>query len=503
MEMDLELARFALDRAVIGILHVSLDGRLRYANDFIANKLGYSRDELATMTIFDLNPTLTPQTWPAHIQRFMKPGITSFETVHRRKSGVSFPVEVTVQHVEYRGEPFFLACSRDLSEQKLAEAERERLRQDLAQAQKLESLGRLASGVAHDFNTLLSIIILGSEALLDEVTPAQRERLDEIRDAAVRSGELTHQLLTFARKRALAPRALDLGQAIDGMSKMLGRLIGGGFELRLVRPPELGPVAIDDAQLNQLVANLVLNARDACGEKGTITVEVRDVDASDPLLALHGVPARASVLLSVSDTGQGMTREVLEHLFEPFFTTKQPGRGTGLGLATVFGIVSQHDGAIRVESTVGQGTTFRCFFPRATRSAHAPLDTLAPTHSEPVGTETILLVEDEPAVLRLTQGVLETLGYRVLAANGPREAMKLAETEGAAIALVVTDVAMPEVSGVELVAALRERWPGRRVLYVSGHSAEATLRLDAQTGHLQKPVLRAALAQKVREMLDR
>ncbi|MFO0599585.1 MAG: ATP-binding protein [Myxococcaceae bacterium] len=501
-DADLELARFALDHAAVGILHVSLDARLLYANDFIVNKLGWSRDELRAMTIFDLNPTLTPQTWPAHSERFMRPGATTFETMHRPRHGVPFPVEVTVEYVEFRGQRFFLASSRDLFAQKLLEAERAKLQQDLAQAQKLESLGRLAGGVAHDFNNLLSIIILGSEELLLEANAAQRAGLEEIRDAALRSGELTRQLLTFARKQPIAPRPLDLGASVDGMSKMLSRILGEGMALQVVRPRELGLVSIDPTQLDQLVANLVLNARDACQGRGEVTVEVRDLRSGDPLFAAHGVPDRQSVLLAVRDTGEGISPEALPHIFEPFFTTKQSGRGTGLGLATVFGIVRAHDGAVRVESEPGRGTSFLCIFPRVASSRVTPTPSLAPTVIEPRGTETLLLVEDDPAVLRLTQGVLESLGYRVLAAGDARTAMRHAETEGATLALVVCDVVMAPMSGVELVAALRERWPALKALFISGYSADAAIRLDERTHSLQKPATRTALASQVRALID-
>jgi len=384
--------------------------------------------------------------------------------------------------------------------------EREQLRAQLNQAQKLESIGRLAGGVAHDFNNMLSVIIGHSELIIEQLKPGDplRAELDEIRKAAQRSTDLTRQLLTFARKQNVSPRLLDLNATVAGMLKMLRRLIGENIELNWQPSSNLAPVWMDPSQIDQILANLCVNARDAIGTKGAITIATAAASFDEASCATHsGSSPGAYVLLSVNDTGCGMDSQVLTSIFEPFFTTKEAGKGTGLGLATVYGIVKQNQGFIGVESAPGRGTTFTIYLPQA---AAAPATSPAPESPEKAvrGSETILLVEDEIAILNMTKTMLTKLGYTVLAASSPNEALVLAE-EADRIDLLVSDVIMPGINGRELLAKLLERRPGLKHLFMSGYTASVIDQhgVLAENEHfIQKPFSLKDLAVQVRTALD-
>ncbi|MFZ5441778.1 MAG: ATP-binding protein [Myxococcota bacterium] len=496
-DAELKLSQFSLDRAAIGILRISLDGRLLSANEFICQKLGYSREELLEMTIFDINPTFTPEDWARHIKLFI--GLSTprvFETVHRRKSGVTFPVEVTVTYLQFEGQEFFVACSRDLTDQKLAEAERARLQAQLSSTQRLDSVGRLAGGVAHDFNNMLTVILGRTDELLEELPPESpwREALEEILQAAQRSAELTRQLLTFARRGSSTPRVLDLDTSIAATVKMLRRLIGEEIELTFDAGSGGWPVKLDPAQLDQVLVNLVVNARDAIAATGRISLGTSQLRVAERSGAL---PPGEYVRLLVRDDGAGMDAETRERIFEPFFSTKAVGRGTGLGLATVFGIVSQSAGHITVESEPGRGTTFSLFFPRAA-DAHEPGE--RETFVARGGNERVLLVEDDPMVLRLTHALLETLGYAVTSVACPTDA--LAALRAVTFDALVTDLLLPELSGRELARTARTLQPSLGVLLMSGHLEEAGANLPVGTQHIRKPFTRLQLDQRLRAALE-
>jgi PAS domain S-box-containing protein len=386
--------------------------------------------------------------------------------------------------------------------------DRKQLEEQLRQAQKMEAIGRLAGGVAHDFNNLITVVMGHAELLLLDVPPDHPHRweLEEIRAAARRAAGLTQQLLAFSRRQVLQPRVVDLNELVTGMSTMLRRLMGEDIELRTVAGTRLGPVHADPGQLEQVLMNLVVNARDAMPLGGIVTIETANVDVDDPRArptqGHYRLPAGSYVLLAVADSGEGVDAEVMAHLFEPFFTTKGPGKGTGLGLATVYGIVKQSEGHILVDSEPGQGATFRIYLPRV--SASAPAD--APAAAAPVGgTETVLVVEDEPSVLRLSCSMLNLLGYHVLAASNGEEALTMAAAFPGAIHILITDVVMPKTGGRELAERLRVVRPGTKVLYVSGYTDDAILRhgvLDQGVAFLQKPFTAAELAQMVRQVLD-
>lgn len=395
---------------------------------------------------------------------------------------------------------------RDVTERKEAAAEQARLQTQLAKAQRMEAIGQLAGGVAHDFNNMLVVITGNAEMALDELDDAApvRRELTQILEAARRSADLTRQLLAFARRQSANPQVLDLNDTVSGMLKMLGRLIGEDLELRWQPVAEVWRVNMDPAQLDQILANLVVNARDAIDGQGAITLATENVVFDDAYCADHpGFVPGEFVFLSVSDTGCGMSPETLERLFEPFFTTKELGSGTGLGLATVYGVVKQNDGFINVYSEPGLGSTFKIYLPRH-RGAEEPA---AETAVEPprTGTETVLLVEDEPAILHLTARVLTHLGYTVLAAASPVEALALADEHGERLDLLVTDVVMPAMTGKELADRLLAAYPGLKVLYMSGYTADVIGRrgvLDEGVQFIQKPFPVSGLGAKIRETLD-
>jgi PAS domain S-box-containing protein len=407
-------------------------------------------------------------------------------------------------HGAYEGE--HLVTLVDITQQKEAERERARLSQELLQAQKMESVGRLAGGVAHDFNNMLGAILGHVDLALEQVDPSGPlfDDLLEIRKAAQRSAELTRQLLAFARKQTAAPRVIDLDETIAGSLKMLGRMIGENVELVHVPRRGLFPVRIDPAQVDQILANLCVNARDAILDVGRVVIATENVTLDERFTATHpGARPGRHVRLSVTDDGAGMSAETLAHAFEPFFTTKPVGKGTGLGLATVYGIVKQNHGYVEVTSEVGVGTTFSVYLPEhvgpaATAGADEP-------SAAPRGNETVLLVEDEPAILRLTTRILTGLGYTVLGAGSPLGAIRMAADHAGPIHLLMTDVVMPEMNGRDLAAALTIRFPEIRRLFMSGYTADVIAQhsvVDDGVAFIQKPFTRAEVAAKVRAVLD-
>jgi two-component system, cell cycle sensor histidine kinase and response regulator CckA len=395
----------------------------------------------------------------------------------------------------------------DITERKKAEEERAKLQEQLNQAQKMESVGRLAGGVAHDFNNMLGVMLGNIELALDHLDPGNpvATNLHEIHKAARRSADLTRQLLAFARKQTISPKVLDLNETVDGMLNMLRRLVGENIQLDWSPGEGLASVHMDPTQIHQILANLCVNARDAIKDVGHIRITTSRIRV-DPEDCQHNVDALPGeyVLLAVSDDGSGMDRATISKLFEPFFTTKELGRGTGLGLSTVHGIVKQNRGYITVYSEVGRGSVFHVYLPahqtspqKAFVSGEAPLC--------PGGCEPILLVEDEEPLLQMSQRMLEGLGYRVLCAATPDEAIRLAKEHGRDMHLLVTDMVMPGMNGRDLAEALRVACPHVKCLYVSGYSAEVVGRqhvIEEGAAFLQKPFLRSELAAALRRLLD-
>ena len=503
-----ERFRSLVEQAGDGFELAGADGRIVDVNGATCRQLGYTREELLRLSISDIDPVVSRELYSERFSALVGRPPLTFETVHRRKDGTTFPVEINTAIIRLGDSLRALTLVRDISERRRAQDEGEKLRAQLVQAQKMESVGRLAGGVAHDFNNMLGVI-LGHAELALAVLPAdspQREGLQEIQLAARRSADLTRQLLAFARKQTIAPRLLDLNAAVAGTLKMIRRLIGEDIDLSW--RPLHGPLAVrmDPAQIDQILANLCLNARDAIAGVGKVTIETLSVTFDTAYCATHpgALPGRYAMLV-VSDDGMGMAPEVLDHVFEPFFTTKDSSRGTGLGLATVYGVVKQNDGFINVYSEPGQGTTFRIYLPQpATDAVEGTGERGVETPRG--GTETVLLVEDEAMILKLATTILASLGYTVLAAGTPGEALAIAARHEGPIHLMVTDVVMPEMSGKELGAKIAALRPGTKLLYTSGYTANTIAHrgvLDEGVQFLQKPFSNSDFAVKVREVLDR
>jgi two-component system, cell cycle sensor histidine kinase and response regulator CckA len=398
------------------------------------------------------------------------------------------------------------AVEREIRAAKLRR-ERTRLEEQFRQAQKMEAVGRLAGGVAHDFNNLLTVITGYSDMLLagGDLKDSQRTALQEIRRSAERGGALTHQLLAFSRRQPLEARTIRINDLILQTEKMLRRLIGEDVELVTIAAAAQDAVEADAGRLEQVIMNLVVNARDAMPNGGTLTIETGTTRLDEAFSARQlGVRPGHYVMISVSDTGTGMDEKTQSHLFEPFFTTKNPGRGTGLGLATAYGIIRQSGGAISIMSELGHGTTARIYLRLAEPKPQAAPEK-APAREPLRGAETILLVEDEARVRKLILDVLSGRGYKVIEATRGREALKLAKAYDGKIDLALVDVVMPEMSGPDLIRQLARQRPQMRVLYISGYTEEAMVHHgipDSGIAFLQKPFLPDALARKVREVID-
>jgi two-component system cell cycle sensor histidine kinase/response regulator CckA len=403
-------------------------------------------------------------------------------------------------------EQAFAGSVADLVALALESAERNRLENQLAQAQKMDSIGRMAGGVAHDFNNLLTAMLGNLEFARAGLSPDDPllAELEEIEKAARRATELTRQLLTFARRQVVQPVVVDLNALTRGAGKLLRRLIGEDIELVTLLDHEPATVRIDPSQFEQVIVNLAVNARDAMPQGGRLSIETANVLVDDAFARQHPtLRVGEHVRLTVSDTGIGMDDQVKKHLFEPFFTTKEPGKGTGLGLATCYGIVQQLGGVIYPESEIGRGTIFNVFLPRIDLPAE-PTAKPKETHVKR-GTETVLLVEDEPLVREIAKSALSDQGYQVIEAEHGEDALRLARQFNGPIALVLTDVVMPKMGGRELIGVLRRDRPNVRVLYMSGYAASTIDEQDVVepgTSFLRKPFALAEMLRKVRDVLD-
>ncbi len=494
-------ARDALlvEESVDAIFRFSLSrGRFLDVNPAACVLFGYTREELFGMDLVDL--AILDPPWA---ELFPQPGVVARETATqdrliRRKDGSQAIVSIRTRQLP---DGSVLANARDLTRERALEAQVE-------QAQRMEAVGRLAGGIAHDFNNQL-MAINGYAALVADSLPPGDPRLpdiDAIRDAGERAAALTRQLLAFSRRQTLQPAAVDVAGVVVGLRPMLTRLLGEEVTLFVRAESGVGPAWADRSQLEQVVVNLVTNARDAMPAKGALAIETAEVEIAvgDPRLKAPAVPGRY-VRLAVTDTGTGIDAGTLEHVFEPFFTTKERGRGTGLGLSTVEGVVTQSGGFVTVESELGRGTTFDVFLPRTeATAADRPILSPGVTGVVPQGPDTILIVEDEPAVRAVTGRILRELGYDVIEAAGPTQALIIAAGHPGSIDLLLTDVVMPEMNGRELAEQLVERRPGLAILFMSGYSPESVFRdgyLDEGAAYLQKPFTREDLAVIVRAQL--
>jgi two-component system, cell cycle sensor histidine kinase and response regulator CckA len=607
--------QFAIDHAVEAALWVDAEGRIAYVNDAACNILGYSREELLSMTLYKIEPKIAQVQWARYCGELRERGSMTFHRDQPNRSGALIPLEAVVNHVKFDGKDFYCFFARDVTERKQAEealraseerfrelfenandmvythdlegnftslnraaeritrytreealkmnisqlltadsvdfvrhmiqggpasptsatyeltivgknhhivfvevntrllfeggkptgiqgiardiTERKQLEERLRQAQKMEALGQLAGGVSHDFNNLLTVITGYSEVLLGriDIDGQVQAELEEINKAGQRAAGLTRQLLAFSRHQVLQPKTVDLNEVVANMDTMLRRLIGEYIDFVTILGPALRPIRVDPGQIEQVIMNLVINARDAMPKGGKLTIETANYDSSD-----DKVP---SVLLTTSDTGVGMDEETRCRIFEPFFTTKGQGKGTGLGLSTVYGIVKQSDGDIMVASEPGRGTTFRIFLPQA--EAEYPVVKPAAKRTVQEGLETILLAEDEEAVRNLVRSILGGLGYKVLEGRDGLEALEISLHYQGPIHLLLTDLVMPQLGGRELSRQIKQRRPETKVLYFSGYSGTSNDQnslLDAPTQMLDKPFGPDVLARKVREVLD-
>jgi hypothetical protein len=468
-------------------------------NDAAVSHYGFLREEFLAMTIKDIRPVEEIPSLLADIDA----GHLGYDAAgiwkHVKKNGAVIEVEISSHDVSWAGRPGKLVLAMDVTE-------RRQLQKQLVQAQKMEAVGHLAGGVAHDFNNLLGVIIGYCEILATtgQLQEKDRERVAEIKKAGDRAATLTRQLLAFSRQQVIEPRVLDLNALLADMSKMLRRLIGEDIELVTRLSSGLGRVKADPGQLEQVVMNLAVNARDAMPRGGKLILETGNVSLDENYARTHvTVQPGKFVLLAITDTGVGMDEETQARIFEPFFTTKGEGKGTGLGLATVYGIVKQSGGNIWVYSEPGRGTTFKIYLPLVA-------DPAEPAQAEeiaflPRGKETILVVEDADAMRKLTCEFLAGMGYTVLEAHDGVDALEKAAQHSTPIDLLLTDVVMPRMSGRELAAQMTERDPGLKVLYMSGYTDDAVVRhgvLDASMAFIQKPFALHALAARVREVLD-
>jgi two-component system, cell cycle sensor histidine kinase and response regulator CckA len=473
--------------------------RFLAVNDAALRRYGYSREEFLGMTILDISPMADRERLLEQRGQDPRGPLDFTDLRHVRKDGTMLEVEVSADSIFFAGRPARLVLVKDVTARK-------RLEEQLRQAQKMEAVGRLAGGVAHDFNNLLTAIQGYSEFILESLAAEDSRVADVmgIREAAGRAADLTQQLLAFSRQQVLAPEILSLNRLIRDAEKLLRRLIGEDIEIHTALAEDLGPVRADPVQLQQVLLNLAVNARDAMPQGGMLILETQNVEigpdhpATDRL-----VHPGKYVLLAVTDAGVGMDEATKARIFEPFFTTKRAGEGTGLGLATVYGIVRQSGGFIWVYSEPNRGTTFKVYLPLA-ESVPIPAASLPTAGALPRGTEAILLAEDEELVRRLAHRVLEAQGYSVRSAGSGKAALELAEN-GGRVDLLVTDVVMPGMSGRQLAEQLRTRQPDLKVLYLSGYTDDAVVRhgvLEQNVFFLQKPFSPAVLLGKVRAVLD-
>lgn len=490
-------------QAAEAILITDTAGTIEYVNPAFTRMTGYSSEEA-----IGRNPRLLKS--GKHDEQFYRSMWASIQQgkdwtarfVNRRKDGSLYYAESTISAVHDNNGAIvnYVAVQRDITQEVLLE-------EQLRQAQRMEAVGRLAGGMAHDFNNLLTGITGYTELALLELggNDPIREHLQEIRKAAERASELTRQLLTFSRRQVLTPRVLDLNAIVTEMEKLIRRLIGEDLDVAVVLEPELWYVHADPSQLEQVILNLVVNARDAMPRGGKLTLETANVELGADYAKRHvDVEPGPYVMLAISDTGHGMDSETRERIFEPFFTTKDKEKGTGLGLSMVYGIVQQSGGHIWVYSEPGEGTTFKIYLPRAADDTR-PAEESVIQHSSLQGTETVLLVEDDDLVRGLARRVLTKNGYQVLEARNAGEALLLCERHQGAIDLMVSDVIMPQMNGPELVQRLTRVKPEMRVLYMSGYTDNAILHrhvLSPATAFLQKPFTPEDLARKVREVLE-
>ena len=505
-----EKFRSMVEKSPMGIVIVNDQFQITYANNVICTMLEYDINEIMgeNFTLF-LAEESRKMAIDYYLQRQKGEKVPDRFTISflKKNGDTGFGEVQSNVFDDSNGRPNSIVQLSDISDRIKSEIERKQLENQLRQAQKMESVGQLAGGVAHDFNNMLNVILGHAEMAmlsLGKAHPVQAD-LVEIEKACNRSAELTQQLLAFARKQTIMPKILDLNDKVATTLKMLQRMIGEDKELIWIPGPNLWRVKMDPAQIDQILANLAVNAHDAITGVGKVVVETQNAVLDEIYCAHHaGFVPGEYVMLSVSDNGCGMEKDILSHVFEPFFTTKEVGKGTGLGLATIYGIAKQNLGFINAYSEPGEGTTFKIYLPRV--KVERPFEEKAPLELKAIGgEETILLVEDEPAILTIGKSMLDKLGYTVLTARSPKAAIQLSKSCPENIDLLITDVVMPEMNGKALAEQLLSYFPDLKCLYMSGYSANVIAHggsLDSSVNFIQKPFSSVELDHKIREILQ-
>ncbi len=502
-----ERYRIIFEGAAEGILVADIETRrFRYCNPAIREMLGYSEEELIGLNVTDIHPkesldyVLAEFEAQARGDRFLAPSIPCL-----RKDGSVIYADIQTTSTVIEGRKCNVGFVTDVTKRRQVEAQ-------LRQAQKMEAIGTLAGGVAHDFNNILTAIIGYADLMLmdSDTDKPFTEEIKEIKKAGERAAVLTQQLLAFSRKRIVQPKILDLNKLLTGIEKMLVRLIGEDIEILMIPGSALGEVKIDPGQMEQVIMNLVVNAKDAMPMGGKLTIETANIYLDENYFTDHGIAEMQLgpyVVLTVSDTGIGMDKEVQQHIFDPFYTTKEKGKGTGLGLSMSYGIVKQHSGFIWAYSEPGEGSTLKIYLPKVKRDVkeeeeekeQPPVENLS-------GSETVLIVEDDNSIRKFAQKSLQPHGYRVLAAENGEDALKISKEHGGTIDLMITDVVMPKMSGKETAERLQALHPQMKIIFMSGYTDDAIVHrgvLEPGLNFLEKPFSPKDLARKVRELLDK
>jgi len=507
VEETLRLTQFSVENAGDAVFWMCSDARFIFVNHAACSSLGYSREELLSMTVHDIDPKFPAAVWPEHWKEVRERGSFIIESRHRTKDGRIFPVEITVNYLQFEGREYNCAFARDITERKEAEKEREQIQAQFRQAQKMEAVGTLAGGIAHDFNNLLQAV-QGYAQLLQmrkgKEESGQRE-LSQIIRAAERGADLTQQLLTFSRKVESELRPIDLNHEVESVKLLLERTIPKMIQMEFHLAADLKIVNADPGQVEQILMNLAVNAKDAMPEGGKFVVGTANVSLDENYCMMHPEARPGEyVQLTVSDTGHGMSKKTLEHIFEPFYTTKETGKGTGLGLATVYGIVKSHNGHITCYSEPEEGTIFKVYFP-----AIQTMDRFVRPREEPSvsrgGTETILLVDDEDPIRILGIQILEEFGYTVLSAADGESALQIYQEEHEKIKLVILDLIMPGMGGKRCLVELLKVNPEAKVAIASGYSPDGPTReilKNGAKGFVSKPYDIRQILTVVREVLD-
>lgn len=499
----LEWLSLAVEQSPIAVIMTDLDGHIQYVNAAFTRNTGYRAEEVLGKTPSILKSGETSPAVYRDLWATIRAGqVWHGDLVNRRKDGTLYEDAMWVFPVtDSHGQVVrLLALKEDVSKKRSLEAQ-------LRQAQRMESIGRLAGGVAHDFNNVLTAIFGYTELVTETLAPdaPQREDLEEVRKAAQRASGLTRQLLAFSRQQVLQPVVAETNELVMNLEKMLRRIVGEDIKLRIALSPAAGNVRVDPGQFDQVLMNLVVNARDAMPKGGSLVIETANTDLDEHYAMEHQtVIPGPYVLIAVSDTGSGIPPAVRSRIFEPFFTTKEIGKGTGLGLSTVYGIIKQSGGYVWVYSEMGKGTTFKIYLPRVEAAADTGESPVQP--KELRGIETVLLAEDDETLSNLTTGILRKLGYTVLTATTPDKARALARDHNGHIHLLLTDVVMPGSSGRDLARDLAKSRPQTKVLFISGYTGEAMIQhglTEPGLNYLQKPYTPSVLAAKVREVLSK